>query len=226
MVSPLQRRKMLLAQGVSSPIAATSKVKVSTWDLVRSTLLSDIRSLKKLQSITAKIEYKRKIIVNYKEFFSAADMPSDIKVRLMIWCFDVDDIDVACRFAFECIDNGCAMPGEFASTLENFVADEIYNFCAKAFKAGQSIEPYFTQAFNLVQSIDTFDEIKAKYLKLAGAVCIGTASTQIKHVASADDLRSAKSFFETAAEVYPKAGVKTRLDEINKRLAHLESSTP
>ena len=203
-------------------VTVESNVPQNEWELVRSTIEQDLRELKRIKPQLLKIEYKDKVLANYLPYLERENVPTDIKMRLMVWLFDTGNLSKALPIAIEATELGLSMPEGFKSSAPEFIADTVYKWTEKEFKRGASVEPFFTQVFKLVtEKWQTYEQITAKYYKLAGLMALGKANTKIKHVSEPENLRIALNCFIKADAIYDKAGVSVRITEIKSRLALL-----
>lgn len=231
MTSPMQRRNMRLraeaqqrqAQERNTAVRALAQPQpASTWDLVMSTIEGDIRQLKSIKPLAGKIEYKKKVLEHYRPYLKQEDIPVSLKVLLMVWLFDAGDIGQALEIGLEAIEKGYDTPDFIKSSMPEFVADTVFDWSEKQFKAGHSTAPYFDQVFKLVtEKLNTYEVVTAKYYKLAGLMALGKDRTQPRHVSDPQRLKTALDMFTKAEAIYSRAGVGTRISEINKRLALL-----
>lgn len=234
MVSPMQRRRMRLdaerkaksvgvqASNTTSDNNQKSGSSTNAWDLVRSTIDADIKQLKKIKPLAQKIEYKQKVIENYQPYLTRSDIPVDIKMLLMVWLFDIGKIGDAITICIDAIEKGYKMPDFIKSSSPEFLADTVFDWSEKQFKAGHSAAPYFDQVFKLVtEKFNTYEVITAKYYKLAGLMALGKHGAHPRHVSEPERLKTALAMFTKADQIYDRARVGTRIAEINKRLAIL-----
>lgn len=231
MPSPMRRRMVRLetervkavdVQAKNQQRNDKSVTPTNAWDLVRSTIESDIKQLKKIKPLAGKIEYKQKVIENYQHYLQRADIPVDIEMLLMVWLFDIGKLGEATKICIEAINKGYKMPNFIKSSAPEFLADTVYDWSEKQFKAGHSAEPYFGQVFKLVtEKFNTYEAVTAKYYKLAGLMALGKRGTKPAHVSEPERLKTALAMFTKADQLYDRAGVGTRIAEINKRLALL-----
>lgn len=238
MTSPMQRRRMRLereksqvnsepkSNELSISLPMDSSGSTFDWDLIRGTLDSDKRQLKKLKRLSDKIEYKTKVIENYLPYLERNDAPVDIKMLLMVWLFDVGNLTKALELGQEAVNNCYTMPDFIKSAAPEFIADTVLKWSEAQFKVGHSTAPYFDQVFKLVtEKFNTYEVLTARYYKLAGLMALGKHKTIIKYVSEPDDLRKALVMFTKADELYSSIGVGTRIGDIKKRLALLMEDT-
>ncbi|RZP88987.1 phage terminase small subunit [Vibrio vulnificus] len=229
MSSPLfARRKRLETLAISREVspentasAPESHVSESEWDLVRQSMDSHERALKGLKRIDDKEAYKKRHFAEYESYLLRQDLPGDLKVKFMIWLFDINDVARAVPYALECLDANLAMPERIKRDLPTWLFHTVFDWAERSFKQEHSVEPYFSNVFERVKAARTFEDLEGKYYKLAGLMALGAATTKVKHVSEPERLYQAKALFIQAQNLYPPVGVGTRLTEIDKRLLKL-----
>ncbi|MNN68255.1 Phage small terminase subunit [compost metagenome] len=100
------------------------------------------------------------------------------------------------------------MPERFKRDIPTFIADAVCEWAYDEHQAGRSPEPYLSDLLLRVDGEwDLPEQIPAKYHKLIGIRALEAKewATAIKHL-------------ERAAELYPKVGVGTRIDNARKAL--------
>lgn len=174
--------------------------------------------LKSIQSHSARAVLKRDeylpVFVEYLERYRDAgeSFDNELITQVVVWAFDAQQIDLALEWAdFAQASGQTAMPEGFNSSLESFVASALFDWAEPQFKAGNAIEPWFSQVYEQIGLWDLHDELAAKYHKLAGLQLIDSESL--------DDKQTALACFEQAQALNPKVGVGTRIDKLTKQLA-------
>lgn len=240
MTSPLQRRrarlnresvlvKQAIAKGITPAFSSThSPQPQSDWSLVRGTLAEDKRKLKNMKQHADKIAFKARVMPHYRPYLDRTDAPNDFLAQMMVWLFDINDLATAIPLAEMLIDLGATMPEGFKSEIPDFVADMVFNWTVTQYKAGHSVEPYFSQIFKYVTEVwKPYEIVMVKYYKQAGLMVLGKHGVKVTHVADPELLQKALALFEQADAIYTHAnlgtnsGVGTRITQIKKRLARL-----
>ncbi len=241
MTSPLQRRrqrltresvlvKQAIAKGITPAFASahSSQPQQSDWSLVRGTLAEDKRKLKNMKQHADKQAFKARVMPHYRPYFERVDVPNDFLAQMMVWLFDIDDLATAIPLAEKLIEAGANMPEGFKSEIPDFVADMVLNWTVTQYKAGHSVEPYFSQIFKYVTEVwKPYEIVMVKYYKQAGLMMLGKHGVKINHVPDPELLQKALVLFEQADVIYTQAnlgtssGVGTRITQIKKRLAKL-----
>lgn len=178
-----------------------------------------LADLKKLKAIGDKVELKRTRLVpeflQYAEQYREAEQafPNRPLVYLVVWLFDIGDMERAIDWALFAIDNGQSAPDEFSrDDLPTVVADAVLAWAEKEHKAGHSVQPYFGMVLEKVaKEWKLFEKITASYFKLAGLMSQDAAQDDAGR-------KTALEWFEKAEAVYPQIGVGTRIKTLKKKL--------
>lgn len=123
--------------------------------------------------------------------------------QVLVWLFDIKDIAQAMDLAVYCIEHDVPMPERFKRDLPTYLCDTIIDWADIEFEAGRSVEPYFTNVFDLSGEWDLHDEIRAKFYRLKGLIAMDK-----------EEFADAVPALETAMEYGAK--VKTALGEARK----------
>lgn len=143
--------------------------------------------------------------------------PNRVLVQVMIWLFDTAQLDDALALADIAIEQKQVMPEGFKRRdIQTFVADAVLEWAEQEYQQRRSPEPYLS---DLVHRVDgeweVPEQIPAKYHKLIG---IRAMEAQPKEWAKA------LMHLERANELYPKAGVGTRIENCRKALRKAEAT--
>lgn len=165
---------------------------------------SDERKLLKLELL----RYYRPLLEKYRA--DGVEFRNPVLVWCMIWSFDVGEIAPALEYAELCEAQHQPLPERFKTSLENFVADAIYDWAKAEIAAGRSADPYFEQQLVRVMDGAAYHvEVKIKYLKLI-ADCLEKS----------DDPAGALNALKLAEALdADKAKVKTAVARLEKELA-------
>jgi hypothetical protein len=184
---------------IQPPLAAVS-VEDHTAIRLLNEALAEIGELSELDKRQAK---KREIIPRLMPIVKAylasnSTKPNPVAVHVMIWLFDIGDIDEAVKLALFLIGRGFnAMPKKFDRNMETFVADCVYDFAAEQLCNGNPAEPYLGQ---VVQAME-----KAKWK--VGFICKGKLyAMAAKHAEMRGELVDCLKLIEKAEQVNPAKG--------------------
>ncbi len=175
----------------------------------------DALLLKEIQSHEQRDEEKKLLIPKYKEYLESymgqgKRYKNPVLVQMMVWLFDISEIEGALKLAVMAIEQDDDLPEGFNSKLQNWVLDTVFDWCEKEYEGKRSSEPFLTDTINHIETIDTFDQIKAKYQKLAG------------HYANdAEQWDKAVEHYQYAEKLNPKIQVKTKREAAQKKIEEL-----
>jgi len=177
----------------------------------------DYAALKVIKSHEQRNKQKAEIIPNYMPYIEAylagkERYKNPVLVIIMIWAFDCGDIGLAMKLAQEAMKANDELPQikdvvAFKSNLQDFILDSVFDYLEGEQKQGRTVEPYLSTAFEWLESIETFDQVKAKFHKLAGL-----------HAFELEDWKATIEHFETAEKLDSKIQVTTKLKEAKKKL--------
>jgi|GEM_PF-2113062 len=114
-------------------------------------MLTDIARIKTVPVLEEKQAIKRTLLPAYLPFVNdyvanGHDYPCDVAVQVMIWLFDVDDIENALRIGLHLVKTGHnTTPPKWARTLEDVVTDAMYDWANSQLKDEHSASPYLDQ---------------------------------------------------------------------------------
>lgn len=116
----------------------------------------DGKRLKDIDDIEERNRVKKELIAGYRPLIAEAIkgrlVDSDLISELLIWLFDIDDIEAALKLGFVLVDKGLNLPPRFDRTMETFICDTVYDWAAKLLKAEppQSASPYIDNVVNVM----------------------------------------------------------------------------
>ena len=98
-MTPAERHRakhMAMVAAAAGPVHLRSGAAASAYELQRARLGVDLRRLKEIQSLEAKIELKRELLPGYIPWVAGvleADggAEDDILAQVMVWAFDIGD---------------------------------------------------------------------------------------------------------------------------------------
>lgn len=167
---------------------------------------TDLGRLANIPVIEDKAKLKADLIKNYLPFVKnyiqqGHNYPNSIAVQVMVWLFDIGDIEnaLALGLALNRMPNQI-MPERFRRDLPTYIADEVYEWANAQFKAEQSASPYLDQFVGVTVSEkwDLHPLVMGKNMAMLA-----------KHEFAKGNFIRAKHWCEKADEANPgKAGVK------------------
>jgi hypothetical protein len=181
-------------------------------------LNDDLKRLGKLKSTDAKADLKRKLISEYQPFLdrymaSAFHVDNEVITELMVWYFDIREINTAMHIAAFAVLNKLPMPARIKSSLETFITDQVLVWADSEHDLGHSIEPYFNEVLDQLtaNAWDVPDKLKAKVYKLHAQVI------------SDEDPHTAVRFYQQAEALYKSIGVKTAKNKLIEEIERAEN---
>lgn len=219
-----ERRAREAAEAVRAGQAETiEKMAEQTpeFELLLTALEQERRQLSAMPQGAGRIPRKRELLKEFlpvveKYIDSGDEYENTALTQIMVWAFDVGDIDQAMRLARVAIEQNQPMPPGFGRDIRTAVADLVLDWIAA--RGEQPVEPYFSEVYSLLfpEAPDAIgwqihDEIRLKYVKRA-----------IVEAEKAGELQKALDLCNLAEKIDPKkAKVKIRKEKLEKELAKL-----
>ncbi|RQW64024.1 terminase endonuclease subunit [Vibrio viridaestus] len=228
MVSPLQRqRQKLLKQQQSQSVEHQVIVSSDSLHIQLIEFENDKKALKDLVQIAEKINHKRDVLIpkyrpvveKYLEEGKGYQNP--IFTDMVIWLFDIDELDVAIDWCLKAIEFDLPTPESFKRNWPTFCADMVLEWSERQQVNGQSVEPYFSKVFKLIDGPWVLPEkLEAKWYKFAGYRLLMNekGDPQPSQVGDLEKLQNAEALLLTAHEKNSKVGVKTQIDRVRMRI--------
>ena len=199
-------------------------------------LTFDLRRLKDIHSIEAKIEAKRGMLPDYREWCelrlaagAAAEgnnLPSsgadDVLPTMMVWAIDTGNWPVALELAEHVVRFNVALPDRYKRSAPALIVEEISLYALKVQSRGDVFPlPVLERVAELTAPpIDMHDEIRAKLMKAIGFELAREAdemeSGTPEHL---DAVRKALGPLQRAQDLHDRVGAKGRIKQMQKVLA-------
>lgn len=225
-MTPIQRDTLRKA-GQQQPATAIAAAPLSLDRAMRYKLGSDRARLKKIASMQRKAEVKAEILPDYLPYVEgqmAAGLGDEVLTQVMIWAFDANELVTFAALARYALDNGVALPSEFARPLGAWLAESTAKLVMRivdgSVNTAELGEDKLTALHDLVlwleretAQIDMHDEVRAKLCRACGEILMTESPEQ------------SLSYFENALRLDPHIRVKTRLKELKVSRAQTESFT-
>lgn len=192
------------------------------FDLLLEAVKQDREKLHGIPQGPERNERKRELVKNYLpavEAYLAGEKKfrNPVLSQVMIWLFDLGDIDQAMRLARVAVEQNQPMPDGFKRDIRTGVADLVLDWVNT--RENQPVEPYFSEIYALIFPAEGIgwqihDDIKIKYIKIA-----------IARAEAEQDVRKALQLCKFAESIDPKkAQVKTRKAQLEKAVAKLDEA--
>jgi hypothetical protein len=190
------------------------------FEQLQAAMVTDVARIKTKPALEDKQVLKSELLPNYLPFAQAYvadghDYPNDVAVQVMVWLFDVNDIDNALKIGMYLVANGNNdLPPKFSRNLPTFVADAIYDWANAELKAKQTASPYLD---DLITFMD--DQALVEKWDLHPAVISKNLALLAKHKEREGKLKECVDLCERAEAANPEgAGVKTMKERVQKLL--------
>jgi len=222
----------LAAQVAADPGHVRPGVAASAYELERARLGVDLRRLKEIQSIERKIDLKRELLPNYADWVAGvldadSGAQDDILVQVMIWTIDVGAFDAALPLCRYVVNYELDLPDRFDRTAPTLICEEIADAALKSIGQGETFDLEVLWAVEeMVDGCDIFDQVRAKLQKAIGLLLVAKAD----HVEGASDgpagakraaLEKSRDYLRRALQLDSNAGVKKKLEQIDRDIAKL-----
>ncbi len=176
-------------------------------------IIQDVALLKLIKSHDQRDEQKALLIPKYDSYLKAylaqdKRHKNPVLVQVMVWLFDTKQIDNALELAELAMEIKDDTPQGFTSSIHDWVLDTLHDYLNAEYEAGRGAEPYLSFAFEVMKGLDTFDQIKAKFHKLAAF-----------YAYDLEDWKIAAPHFLEAERLNPKIQVTTKRKDAVKKLA-------
>lgn len=190
------------------------------FEQLQAAMVTDVARIKTKPALEDKQVLKSELLPNYLPFVQAYvadghDYPNDVAVQVMVWLFDVNDIDNALKIGMYLVATGNNdLPPKFSRNLPTFVADAIYDWANAELKAEQTASPYLD---DLITFMD--DQALVEKWDLHPAVISKNLALLAKHKEREGKLAECVALCERAEVANPTgAGVKTMKERVQKLL--------
>lgn len=220
MATPAERRFIQASAQAAAAAAEPGETLAgsSAYELMLAKLYTDRRRLKEIQSVERKIEVKREILPEYRDWVAGSldggkGAQDDVLTTVMVWMVDVGLYDQALDIAQYVLAHGLTLPDQYERSVPTALVDEISDAALAAQRAGTDFSADVLERLQtMTASHDMPDQARAKLHKALGM--------QYKAAAQyADAVRE----FTRALELHAQAGCKRDLDQADKLLKEQEA---
>lgn len=233
-LSPAQQH---VARVLAAKTMAASKhgeaLQGSAYDLMFAKLVTDKQRLKAIQSIQKKIDLKRQILPEYKEWIDGAlqfgngaqDM---VLTTLLVWHIDAGDFGRALEIAKYCLVHDLSLPDQYNRDVPTMLLDEIPGaYLAGRFESPAAAIDILKEVKTLTEDADAPDQASAKLYKALGYAQIGkVGNSDIDFEAIPEtSATSALENLKKALTLHDGAGVKKDIERLERRLKKAPDTT-
>jgi hypothetical protein len=182
--------------------------------------------------VADRTEHKRTVLIPkylpLAESFLASGKAYDNPIfsTLLVWLFDVGELEKAIAWCLKAIELDVPTPDYIKRGWPTFCADQVLEWAKSNYEKGLSVEPYFSQVFQLVaKKWRLHEKINAKFYKFAGLGILRgeNGEVQITSIGNIEKLNASKALLLEAHNQYSKAGVMTTVRKIDARIRALET---
>nr|WP_299594028.1 phage terminase small subunit [Sphingomonas bacterium] len=216
------------SEGGLAPAASSAEANM------RLRLIHDLRRLKDIKSIDAKIAAKREMLPAYRDWcaglIAAAattgeGVQEEILPTVMIWSIDVGDYAQAIELAEHVLLHKIQLPPRYNRDAATLVTEEVAEAALKAGDAGFPID-ILDAVDDLVAGIDMHDQVRAKFNKAVGVELHRLADAEPDAPDIGRTRVRALAALREAHRLDVKAGVKGRITAIEKLIGKAPIAEP
>ena len=184
------------------------------YELMAAALWEARRTLKNIKSIEAKIQKKQELLPQFGPYIAGVleggtGAQDDVLMTIMVWCFDIGDINSALLIASYALKHDLKTPDQYERDTASLVAEQTADEALKLLeKEGTDIPRligYLQEADQLTADADMHDQIRAKLHKSLGYA-----------LRAAGNLEAALKHLERALELNDRVGVKKDIEHLQR----------
>lgn len=213
MLSPAKRhlQKALAAKEAASAQGGQPQ-SGDLYQLMMAQLAEHRRTLKNIQSVERKIEFKAQHLPEFDAYLdgvleSGSGAQDTVLMYLLIWHLDTGNLDRAMQLAEYALKHDLAMPDAFERTTATVIAEEVADYYLKEnHQDFPKIPDWLLKADALTADADMPDQVRAKLHK-----ALGYASREHAPEVALNHLKR-------ALELNDRIGVKKDIDKLEKDL--------
>ncbi len=223
MATPAERRYNQVRARAAAASAGPGQTLAgsSAYELMLAKLDADRRRLREVQSLERKIDVKREILPEYRDWITGVleggrGAQDDVLTTVMIWQIDVGEYDRALDIAQYVLNHKLTLPDQYERDVATALVDEISGAALEAHRRAESFSIEVLERLKtLTADHDMPDQARAKLHKALGV--------QYK---TAKRYADAVHEFSRALELHSAAGCKRDLAEVTKLLKEHEAKAP
>lgn len=217
MTSPARESYLRKKAAQQTSAAPLTRADLNLQQQMMAMLYDHKRSLKQIQSVSAKGIKKAEFIPEYVPYIkgvvqSDSGLPDEVVTTIMLWCIDAGLIPEALEVAAYVLRHNLALPEQFNRTANVAIAEEIADLALKPENPVTADD--LVDLYELVGSSDMPDQVRVKLEKACG---LG-----LKEVAQ----ERALEHFKRALQLNDRSGVKNEIAALEKQLAEQANSAP
>lgn len=165
------RAHFLQSTAENESTRATTLSGLKGYELMLATLNIHKRTLKQLQSIERKIEFKRRVFPEYQPWITGAlnagtGVQDAVLMTMLVWAIDINAFETALAIAKYAIFHDLALPEQFDRTTACLVAEEIAQQAKNARNRKSDFDVgVLLQTYEITAESDMPDPVRAKLLR-------------------------------------------------------------
>lgn len=232
-MTPAQRHlQRIHAAQAAAQASPHGEVQGSAYELMLAQLTEHRRSLKDIQSIERKIDFKRQVLADYDAWIDGAlahgrGAQDQVLTTLLVWHIDTGSFERALQIAHYALAHGLSLPDQYDRSLPVVVIDEFADAALKGAMPADQAGRWLGMALALTEGHDAPDEARAKLYKAIGYALIGRLGRQEAEVDELplDVIQAALPPLQRALALHQQVGVKKDIERLERRLRKL-TGTP
>ena len=229
----IHREQVAATAIVTAPETATSaEDRIAAQIVLR--LTHDLRDLKEIKGVDAKVAAKRRMLPEYQAWIDAivtADagagtgLIGEVVPTCMVWLIDTGDFAAALDLVPFLLKHNVAMPARYKRDVATVVVDEITAAAQSVQALGEAFPAnILARVADLVDGIDMHNEVRAKLLKAIGVEQLRAAEDMDANESRAP-LETALATLKEAHRLWNRVGVLDRVKRAEKLLKALPPIT-
>ncbi|SHF00653.1 Phage small terminase subunit [Modicisalibacter ilicicola DSM 19980] len=192
------------------------------YELHAAALWEARRTLKGIKSTEAKIAKKRELLPEFDAYVAGVldagnGAQDDVLMTVMLWRFDIGDLDGGLAIAEYAINNGLETPDRFERDTPSLVAEQVAEEALKQLEEDESnatgLVDQLTRAEAITQAADMHDPIRAKLHKAIGYA--------LRDAGAAED---ALDHLKRALSLNDRVGVKKDIEKLERFIKQQNTS--
>ncbi|MFI9652592.1 phage terminase small subunit [Guyparkeria halopsychrophila] len=213
MVMTPAQRHVIRRRAQSDSSGTKPRARASQFDLMRAQLAEHRRSLKGIQSVERKADFKRDFLQEYAPYVETAlesgEPIDEIVSTVMVWRIDTGDFAGALPIAEAMIEHGGEMPDGYQRNAGTVIAEDLANAFLKPGddETERPALDLLERVGEITGEIDMPDPARAKLHK-----AIGYAQREAGH------LEPALGNLERALQLNSRVGVKKDIERLQREL--------
>jgi len=190
--------------------------------MMRASLWADRRAIHDIKSMERKATYKAEVLPRYADYVAGvlegdSGRDDEILMTVMVWRFDVRDLDGGLAIAEYALRHGLTTPDRFKRDTASLIAEEVAEQVLAILDARRETDQDGTDPEQLVawaeraqaltEDADIHDPIRAKLAKAIGYA-----------LRAAGNESAALDYLKDAVRLYPQVGVKKDIERLQRKV--------